>query len=300
MRVAAVMGAVACLAAATTAAASESQSQSPQQRSTVQTAVRHAVRVMPRAGADGSYATVVTTTPRVPTVRVDRRAYVTFTVSKRTTVTPFYWSLPAAAGHYVAFYFPATHAGFAAFSDAGSTAHWPVNLLFGRFAGAQTFYPRHRYVVAVATERASSVQMPAPMHIVSVRHRSWPVTFVMHQLPPLPTPATAGWAATGAGHPQVSTTAIVLDWADDVSPADTFDGDACPTSVPAVECSRSSSDYSYIGETLTFGPAGGPRQVVLGEGFNSPRSAAYVSGNATNLPTPFTSATLYAFSMDPR
>jgi hypothetical protein len=232
-----------------------------------------------------------------PMVALPRRARVLFTVPRKVLLLPFEFGLPAAAGRYLAFYFPDAGEGWAAVPDAASVRHWPATLEFGG-GGFTNLYPHHTYTMFVALDHAATVQMPIAMHVVRVRPSDFSADVVIHPVALATSSVVAAdWAADPVGRYQLSTTAIALDWHVDSAPVEVRRGDACHSLSPLPSCSPG-NNLSYFSETSELGVAG-PRQVVMGEGYAQPEPSAYISGYAANVPAPFDAATLYGFGMTP-
>ena len=245
--------------------------------------------------AAGSAQLVMSQAP--PALALPRRARVTFTVPRKTLLLPLFLSLPPGAGRYAAFYFPESAQGWALMPDTGSTRHWPavVDLGDGGFA---TLYPHHVYTVFVALDRAARIQMPVSMHVVKVSAVAFAADVVVHQVT-LQTPvsfATVDWTADTVGRYELSTTAVALDWDNNPAPINDTQGDACHSSTQLPSCSGGDT-VTYTRWTEELG--GGPEQIVMGEGYDRPEPAAYISGYASNLPAPFNAATLYGFGLNP-
>ena len=232
-----------------------------------------------------------------PLLALPQRSPVVFTVPRKTMALPFYVDLPASAGRYLAFYLPETGQGWAVVPDAGSIRHWPAVLEFGG-GGFSVLYPHRTYTMLVALDRAAKVRMPMSMHVVKVRPATFAADVVTHPIAMAtgPSVAAADWTADAVSRYPLSTTAIALDWHSDSSPIETQQGGACHSLTVAALCSG--GDLSYFGETMEFG-SGSARQVVMGEGYDQPVQASYISGYALTLPTPFDAATLYGFGMAP-
>jgi hypothetical protein len=237
-----------------------------------------------------------------PRVALSRRARVIFTVPQRTVVLPGLAELPRGAGRYLAFYFPSIQQGWALMPDPGSIRRWPAQLDFGSGVGFGTLEPGHRYTVLVATDRATTVPMPFPMHIVKATPASFAAAAAST---PVSLLAPSAAAALGSmpdrlGRTAFTSTAIAIDWKFNPSPIGESTGDACPSQskTGGVSCGGE-SNLDYVNATYEVGPLGGPQQVVFGEGFDQPVAADYVAGYAADAPIPFNAVTLLAFAIDP-
>ncbi|HWA65450.1 MAG TPA: hypothetical protein VG899_03655 [Mycobacteriales bacterium] len=236
------------------------------------------------------------------TLQVPRRADVVFTVPPRTPPAPGFPALPKALGDYFALYFPAIAQGWVNMRDPGSAYGWSSQF---PLIGSKRFpdlVPHRRYRMLVAVQRPGRIQLPFPMHVLRVRRTAFRVGAVTH---PIRLPAPASPVAIGAAPDTlhdfaVESTGIVLDWAADPSLTESVQGDACPAAlvVGALACPKRNLSTYVITQT-GFG-RGTPLQVTIGEGFDRPVDAAYLSSYAANLPTPFDRATILAFAITPR
>jgi hypothetical protein len=286
-----ILAVAAMLLAITSVAASASHAAVPRIRH--QLSVTSAGRTVEASGGASE-----STAP--PTLKLSTRSRVWFTVARKTLPLPFFSSMPRGAGRYAAFYFPDVEQGWALMPDAGSTLHWPAVLPFGSGFGFVPLLPGRVYSVDVAVEHRTRVQMPFPMHVVKVRPASFKVTAVIHPVS-MATPvsvAVADSATDSLGNLPLSTTAIAVDWKSDAAPVEDDSGDACPSASQTMSCSGS-ANLSYTEGTQELGPAGGPHQEVMGEAFDSPDAAPYISAYAVCVPTPLNAATIYGFAMVP-
>jgi hypothetical protein len=261
----------------------------------VRTLLQHAGRARSTQAAASGAATSASFTP---TVDIDRRAVITFTVARKTVALPWIVDLPRAAGNYLAFYLPKTQQGWAFAKDPGSAEGWPALLWFGAGFGDPTLLPGRTYTVIVATDRPARVPMPFAMDIVDVTRTDFTVMLSSKDISlPVPTPATTGSMPDTLGDAQITSTAIALDWTADPSPLDDGTGDACPAASSPSIC-PGHNDLSYTNETFTS-TVSGPSQVVFGEGFSRPEPGSVITGYGANVPTPFDAATLFAFGITP-
>jgi len=262
---------------------------------------RHLLSVTSRDGRTVEASTTSGDSKAPPKLTLPTRSRVWFTVARKTVPTVFYAPLPRAAGRYLAFYYRDLDEGSAVVPDPGSTRDWPVVLTFGSgFMGFAPLMPGRVYSVDVAIDRPARVQMPFPMHVVKVRPESFPVAVVIHPIPlPAPVmPAVLDSASDTLGRLALSTTAVAIDWKTDPSPSSSVDGDACPSTSQTMSCTGS-ANMTYFEDASEFGTIGGPRQAVMGEAYDTPAQAPYISAYATSLPTPFDAATIYGFAMTP-
>lgn len=225
-----------------------------------------------------------------------RRAVVTFTVAHKTF--PFFGfpSLPAAAGRYYAYYVLGVGFGETLLPDPGSVMHWPAELPLSGGGLLAELRPGVTYRMLIALDRAATVALPFPMHVVSVRQTSFPVRVVNAPIDlKLPAaPAVTGSTADRLGELPLSATAIGIDLTTNPSPVSSSSGDACPTDSGSTKC-RGNSHMAFFSDTQEFGGSS-PEQVVFGEDYQKPVQAAAVSGNAYHAPIPFESARLFGFS----
>jgi hypothetical protein len=235
-----------------------------------------------------------------PWLRLPTRSRVWFTVPRKTFPSVFFASLPPAAGRYLAFYLRELAQGTALVPDPGSVRHWPAVLQFGAGFGFSELVPGRVYSMDIALDRAARVQMPFAMHVVRQRTEKFAVAFDAHPvaLPAPVTPAVTGSTPDSLGRLPLSTTAVAIDWKTDPSSVSETSGDACPSTTQSMSCTGS-ANMTYDVETWEFGTVGGPHQLVMGEAFDTPADAAYISAYATSVPTPFDAATIYGFAMAP-
>jgi hypothetical protein len=238
----------------------------------------------------------------IQTLRVPRRAVVTFTVSRNEPPAPGFPYLPTGVGDYFAVYFPAIKQGWVNLRDPGSKIGWSAQFpLFGS-SHFPSLLPHHRYRMLVAVQRPGRIMLPLPMHVVRMQATHFRVAALTHVIPQLTPSSTATIGATGdplANFP-IESTGIVLDWAADASLTESIQGDACPAALPVggLLCPKGNVGTFVITQT-GFG-RGTPLQISVGEGFDHSVNAAYISTYAANLPTPFNEATILAFGIDPR
>jgi hypothetical protein len=238
----------------------------------------------------------------IQTLRVPRRAVVTFTVKTKQPPAPGFPYLPKGVGDYFAVYFPAIKQGWVNLRDPGSKIGWSAQFpLFGS-SHFPSLLPHHRYRMLVAVGRPGRITLPLPMSVVRMQATHFRVAALTHVIPQLTPSSTATIGATRdllANLPIVST-GIVLDWASDASLTESVQGDACPTALPVggLLCPKGNVGTFIITQT-GFGRRT-PLQISIGEGFEHSVNAAYLSAYAANLPTPFNKATILAFGIDPR
>lgn len=237
----------------------------------------------------------------IQTLEVPRRSVVTFTVNRREPPAPGFPNLPKGVGDYSAVYFPAIKQGWVNLRDPGSKLGWAAQFpLFGS-ARFPSLLPHHRYRMLVAVQRPGRILLPLPMHVVKMQPTSFRVAALTHVIPQL-TPsstATVGFARDSLANLPIESTGIVLDWASDASLTESVQGDACPTPLPVggLLCPKGNVGTFVITQT-GFGRRT-PLQISVGEAFDHPVNASYISAYAANLPTPFNKATIIAFGLDP-
>jgi hypothetical protein len=238
----------------------------------------------------------------IQTLRVPRRAVVTFTVKTKQPPAPGFPYLPKGVGSYFAVYFPAIKQGWVNLSDPGSTIGWSAQFpLFGS-SHFPSLLPDHRYRMLVAVQRAGQIALPLPMHVLGIQPVHFRVAALTHEIPHLTPSSTATIGATRDSLTDlpIESTGIVLDWAADDSLTESVQGDACPTPLPVggILCPKGNVGTFVITQT-GFG-RGTPLQISIGESFDHPVNASYISTYAANLPTPFNEATILAFGLDPQ
>jgi hypothetical protein len=238
----------------------------------------------------------------LPNVHVPRRGVITFTVPVKTPPAPALPELPRSVGDYFAAYLPELRQGWVNMRDPGSPQGWPAQF---PLIGSERFpdlMPHHRYRMLVAVQRPGKVSMPFPMHVISVQRMSFRVVATTRRLLRVvpATPLAIGSTVDPLGGLPVTSTGVVIDWANEVSPVDFTYGDACPnaSALGALHCPAGNLS-TFVITTQGIGGSVSPLQVVIGEGFDHPVSARYISGYADNLPTPFNAATIVGFGIDP-
>jgi hypothetical protein len=238
----------------------------------------------------------VTSWGRPPTISLPRRALVSFRVQKPTPSFGLLNSLPRAAGSYAGFYLLDRQRGWALLRDRAAVEGLPAEVEFGVGFDFSSLTPGHVYRLAVALEKPARIMMPIPMRVLGVLIRPLPAV--------AGTGAPGGSASNDLGRYPISATAIVGDWTakaaiDSPVGVQVGTGDGCASRLPAPACDGS-NNVKFWSETFGVGPDGAQlMQVVFGEGYPHPISAAYVAGYLAELPSPANATALLAFGIAP-
>lgn len=258
------------------------------------------------ATASTSIRRTVSTNPGVrpfasQSVRVSSRAVVTFTVPRKTPPEPPFPYLPKTAGGYFALYFPAIRQGWVNLPDPGSRHGWAVEFPLIGSAHFPSLLPHHRYKMLVAVQRHSRIPLPFPMHVLRVRRTRFRVSALTRPIKLLTRTSSValGAARDSLTDLSVEATGIVLDWQADASLTESIQGDACPALLPVGSLICLHRNLATFIITQTGFGSGTPLQIVVGESFDHPVNASYISTYAGNLPTPFDAATIVAFGITP-